>query len=186
MDLKEAEEMDKVFRSMKLEGWIEPTDIMKIFNYVADLQPGQIYLEIGVAYGKSACVACLAAQEGVTLYGIDCIDQDGRERNMVRFLSQYNKAMPDWHFIEEDSQTEAMYWDHRMVDLLFIDGDHSYEGALKDIASWTPWVNHKGIILFDDYDQITGVKQAINDTLLHSQFYHDQIVDHNMFSCIKN
>jgi hypothetical protein len=38
----------------------------------------------------------------------------------------------------------------RDIDLLFIDGDHSYEGCKTDLISWLPWVRPGGWIAFHD------------------------------------
>lgn len=52
------------------------------------------------------------------------------------------------------------------LDLLFIDGDHSYEGCSSDLAIWAPKVKTGGLILVHDADcpgSFPGVRQAIND-----------------------
>ena len=49
-------------------------------------------------------------------------------------------------------------------DFLFIDGDHSYEGCLKDINTWFPSLSPGGIIVFHDaYSSLpqNGVFDAI-------------------------
>ena len=45
-------------------------------------------------------------------------------------------------------------------DLIYIDGDHSYEGCKKDIEAWLPKV--KRFLIGDDYNK-PGVKQAVNE-----------------------
>jgi predicted O-methyltransferase YrrM len=37
------------------------------------------------------------------------------------------------------------------IDVLFIDGDHSYNGVQDDFRFFHPLVRHKGIVVFDDY-----------------------------------
>ena len=37
------------------------------------------------------------------------------------------------------------------IDLLFIDGDHSYNGVKSDFINYFPLVNSGGFIIFDDY-----------------------------------
>jgi len=48
-----------------------------------------------------------------------------------------------------------------MVDLVFIDADHSYNGCLKDIIEYTPNVNKGGILSGHDID-FPGVNKAVN------------------------
>lgn len=48
------------------------------------------------------------------------------------------------------------------VDLVFIDGDHSYEACLADIAAWAPLVKRGGVLAFHDFgSRAQGVTRAI-------------------------
>jgi hypothetical protein len=44
------------------------------------------------------------------------------------------------------------------VDILLIDGDHSYEGVKRDFDTWSPWVNKGGRVLFHDTESAIGVR----------------------------
>lgn len=50
-----------------------------------------------------------------------------------------------------DSQAVGKAWDGPQIDLLFIDGDHSYEGCLGDLVAWREHVWTGGLIVFHDY-----------------------------------
>ena len=46
--------------------------------------------------------------------------------------------------------------------MLFIDGDHSYEGCKRDIDAWFPHMKKDGVLLFHDCDESSpGVVQAV-------------------------
>lgn len=52
-----------------------------------------------------------------------------------------------------------------VIDLLFIDGDHSYNGVIKDFNNYSKMVKPGGYIVFDDYNDYTDspeVKPAVD------------------------
>lgn len=48
-------------------------------------------------------------------------------------------------------------------DMIFIDGDHTYEAVKKDYHLWKPKVRPGGILCGHDYHSYVGVKQAIDE-----------------------
>ena len=50
------------------------------------------------------------------------------------------------------------------IDLLFVDGDHSYDGASADLLLYTLHVVPGGFCLIDDYD-MKDVKRAVDDRI---------------------
>lgn len=69
-----------------------------------------------------------------------------------------------------DSSSFGEQWYGIMINLLIVDGDHSYAGVQMDMAAWLPFVAPGGYVLFHDYgenlhQQPTGVKQAVEEYL---------------------
>jgi predicted O-methyltransferase YrrM len=58
-----------------------------------------------------------------------------------------------------DSASVGMAWPAEPIDILLIDGDHSFEGALKDLECWAPKLRDHGILLFDDIDNIPEMQE---------------------------
>ena len=57
------------------------------------------------------------------------------------------------------------------VDLIFMDGDHSYEGCRSDIEHWLPYVRKGGVMAFHDFgSRASGVTQAIFETIKAQRF----------------
>ena len=48
------------------------------------------------------------------------------------------------------------------ADMIYVDGDHSYEGCRKDLENFDPVLGENGFFLCDDY-QWEGAKQAIDE-----------------------
>lgn len=78
-----------------------------------------------------------------------------------------------------DSKDAGAKWRNGKVDMVFIDGDHSYNGCMGDIMAWYPHVKVGGLILFHDYrrDVWPDVHQAINDALVEFKLSEVLIVD---------
>ena len=53
-----------------------------------------------------------------------------------------------------DSYSVGAAWPAEPIDILLIDGDHSFEGAMRDLECWAPKIRDGGILLFDDIDNI--------------------------------
>jgi spermidine synthase len=71
--------------------------------------------------------------------------------------------------IEGDSYDVGCGWLSKL-DLVVVDGDHSYNGVWRDILAWTPHVRLYGRMLFHDFphnlqQKGTGVAEAVRDRL---------------------
>lgn len=113
---------------------------------VEKLKLGQVYLEVGVDKGKSLSIAKMVAKEGVHIVGVDLRD---------------DPKVPGTDFLQEDS-TQASY--PLPINVIFIDGDHSYEGCKADIDNWYPQMVKNGVMLFHDCDSTSpGVVRAVEE-----------------------
>jgi len=57
------------------------------------------------------------------------------------------------------------------IDLIFIDGDHSYAACQADIGAWAPFVKRGGVIAFHDFgSRASGVTQAIFEEIKAGRF----------------
>jgi predicted O-methyltransferase YrrM len=57
------------------------------------------------------------------------------------------------------------------IDLIFVDGDHSYAGCKADIEAWLPFVKKGGVMAFHDFgSRASGVTQAIFETIKANRF----------------
>jgi predicted O-methyltransferase YrrM len=57
------------------------------------------------------------------------------------------------------------------IDLIFIDGDHSYAACQADIAAWAPYVKRGGVMAFHDFgSRAEGVTRAIFEEIKSGRF----------------
>ena len=63
---------------------------------------------------------------------------------------------------EDFSQNVIDKFDDNSIDIIYIDGDHSYEAVLSDLTLFYPKIKEGGLIIGDDYNE-DGVKQSIEE-----------------------
>lgn len=121
-------------------------------------QKPQVCVEIGSARGKSASYVGQALKEnGVgRLYAIDphCATQWNDDHSEASFdIIRRNLAAIGLNgqveLLRSTSEGASANW-HLPIDLLFIDGDHSYEGVKRDFDLFAPRVRQFGLVVFHD------------------------------------
>jgi hypothetical protein len=68
--------------------------------------------------------------------------------------------------LDGDSETLAAQWrdhqPHTGISLLFIDADHSFDGVVRDLSAWMPYIVDGGTIaLHDTSTPDCGVAKAV-------------------------
>lgn len=111
------------------------------------------YVEIGSYCGGSASLISSHPYK-TECYCIDLgdpIPKEIVERNVNKFKTPDN----EFRYIQGNSQSleiiDIVKNDIKDIDILFIDGDHSKNGATKDYLNYACLVNKGGYIIFDDY-----------------------------------
>jgi predicted O-methyltransferase YrrM len=117
-------------------------------------------VEIGVYEGSSAVVLCEVLDAGAELHLIDPFGHhggalpagwgatEGASRRVVeRARRRSDGPRVAWHV--DYSAAVAARWEGP-VDLVFVDGDHSEEGARADWEGWHGFVEPGGVVLFHD------------------------------------
>jgi len=135
---------------------------------VKELHPSTI-VELGVDRGFSSFM--FGAQNIGRVYGIDWFMGDsflGKKfddyipvmRNKKKIEKKF--GIRNVTIIKGKFSEVAQKW-YKKIDILHIDGSHSYEDVKEDYQTWSQFLNGKGIILFHDTDVYEGVKQFFNE-----------------------
>jgi hypothetical protein len=80
----------------------------------------------------------------------------GYDNSEASRITTYPRLNQKLHLIRGDSHSETTLnelkhtLDGRLIDLLFIDGDHAYEGVTQDYAMYAPLVSPEGMVAFHD------------------------------------
>ena len=135
-----------------------PWEMEYLFSVACQARQG--ILETGRYNGGSLFVMACAAPDDVPIYSIDIAPRD--DRFLREKLAEHcpGKSID---LIVGDSQ-KSRYSQIGAVDLLFIDGDHTYEGCMNDICNWYENLLPNGHLVFHDaYLGQHGVQAAIID-----------------------
>jgi len=128
-----------------------------LYGLARSLKP-EVCVEIGSARGKSACHVGLALRENGRgkLWAIDphrpteWNDADSADTYAAIRRNVRSVGLDGWvEIVREDSSKAAAGWS-RPIDLLFIDGDHSYDGVKADWDAFARHVRPFGFVAFHD------------------------------------
>jgi predicted O-methyltransferase YrrM len=135
-----------------------PWEMDYLFTIASRARLGVI--ETGRYNGGSLFVMACAAAAGIPLHSIDFAPQND---DLLRQLLAVHCPEATVDIITGDSQ-HTKYEQIGTVDILFIDGDHSYTGCTADIENWYGNLAVNGHLLFhDSYFGGHGVQDAIAD-----------------------
>lgn len=128
-------------------------------------------LEIGTARGGSLFLLCQVCPEDALLISADLPEGEfggGYPRWKTPLYRRFAKRRQDLRLIRGDSHApETLARVKEMLggqelDLLFIDGDHSYDGVGRDFADYSPLVRDGGIIAL--HDVVPGPQENVGGT----------------------
>lgn len=150
---------------------------------VQELGPGAaVVVEIGVYVGRLSR-RLLEAHPGIFLHMVDpwaptgkqayaasgdfMANQDARQQMavMAQAVAEVYPHQGRYTIQRMTSEQASKLYADESVDLVFIDGDHSYEGCSTDIRLWWPKVKPGGILSGHDYrtDKDYGVIRAVQE-----------------------
>jgi peptidoglycan hydrolase CwlO-like protein len=136
--------------------WVEHLPFA--FWIVEALQPS-LFVELGTHYGHSYFSFCQAIKRlglNTPSYAVDTWrgdDQAGHyDESVYQQVESYNQAnYPEFSSLLRCTFDEALSrFKDGSIDLLHIDGFHTYEAVRHDFESWLPKLSEKAVVLFHD------------------------------------
>jgi len=127
------------------------------------------YVEIGCYAGGSTCL--LLQRPNTTVVSID-LGTPIPPEVVYKNVNNLNELKNTFYYIQGNSQSiqtvDLLKNLIKEIDILFIDGDHSYQGVINDFLLYEKMVKSGGYIIFDDYNDAKyspAVKYAVDDIL---------------------
>lgn len=139
-------------------GWETPGEQNLLLRLAQEVPLKGVIVEIGAEYGMSASLFCYGAHQTIEIVSIDLFPGDLMNDHRKNLLEAgYGPLTPNRFVrseqVQGDSGKLGLTWPqtgYGEIDLLFIDGDHSYRGCKADIEAWTPHVKVGGRAAFHD------------------------------------
>lgn len=136
--------------------FMTPYEILAMRVFAWSLPENPVVVNIGAGAGTSG-LALRETRKDAQIYTID-ISNGGpyggmaNEKNAfegkdlvlpIQVLGDSKETGKRWPSVRKGQDTG--------IDMLFIDGDHSYEGCVGDILAWAKYVKPGGLIVFHDF-----------------------------------
>lgn len=169
-----AEHLQRTYRGHRVYGWCRPEQGEWYASLVGDLKGGTV-VEVGVYGGMSISYAADAAiAGGTTIHAVDPWERrfeegtddwvrlSGVHRDFAAFLDACDLR---GHVVEvpEFSVEASRSFADGSIDLLYVDGGHTYDDVRADLEAWWPKVRPGGLVLGDDYKAFEGVARAADE-----------------------
>lgn len=143
--------IEELWRSHFFRPLQKRSEILRLVKVIKDLQPATI-CEIGAAGGGTTFLLAQAAAPDATVITLDLAFTEARQRAVGSFGRESQKIIclqGDSQKLES-AQRVAECLAGQLLDVLYLDGDHSYEGIKSDFNLYSPLVRRGGLIVFHD------------------------------------
>jgi predicted O-methyltransferase YrrM len=161
-----------------VSGYLAPQDVEYLFRMATTVRANSVIVEIGSWMGLSSITMANALLSKRNLNTrIYCVDtwrgsSEHRDMNAIKqdtlfetFLGNIRGARVEQFItpVREPSAQAAHRFRPGSVDLLYVDGDHSYKGCLIDLEAWWDKVRPGGTVIGHDYYPDSDVAAAVDD-----------------------
>lgn len=138
--------------------YLFPAELPALKALALMLPPFSVIVNIGAGSGTSG-LAFLESRDDLTLITVDIQDESSpfgclyAEREVIHAAGLYHLLENHWFQFCGDSKVIGRNSKAESVNMVFVDGEHSYEGCKSDIEAWLPIVKSGGIIAVHDYQK---------------------------------
>ena len=137
-------------------GWIGH---LPFANWLVLETKPRILVELGTHYGNSYFTFCQSVSTNKTstqCFAIDCWEGDSQAGTYGQSVFETVKSFNAQHYahfsclIKKTFDQALSDFDDGSIDLLHIDGLHTYEAVKHDFETWKPKLSSRAIVLFHD------------------------------------
>lgn len=188
MDTQASSKLEvDISRALQIEGWMSEDELRWLAEQAQLTGPSSKIVEVGVFLGRSALALADNSDWESVIYCVDPYtnySDEGVEKAIEggAWDDVYEQAKSNLYFpygnlesanrvvfFREHSHRAALRFHDCAIDMLFIDGDHSYLSVFNDIAYWERTIKPGGLICGHDYNVHPGVKQAVDESFSYGR-----------------
>jgi predicted O-methyltransferase YrrM len=162
----------------EVDGWLGPAEGRLLHRLAAEADPAGRIVEIGSWQGRSTIWLAAGAASG---RGARVVAIDPHEGTSLRTAGESTEAALRANLeragvadrvdvVVATSEDTAAGWS-QPVSLLWIDGDHSYAAALRDLELWEPHLLPDARVALHDTFVFPAVERVVRERLVRSGRY---------------
>lgn len=151
-------ESDKLNDKLAVSPWNGHRNF--VYDYLKYIKPNKI-VELGTHYGCSFFAMCQSMKDNnlvdTTLIAVDTWQGDEQAGFYGNEVWDIVNETRDKYFSKQNTQLKRMLFceaakeiEDNSIDLIHIDGLHTYEAVSEDFKTWLPKLKDNGVILFHD------------------------------------
>lgn len=164
-----------VEHALKIPTYTSSTELRTLYNLARTRHHGAFALEIGSYLGASACYlgAGLARIDGL-LFCVDTWSNETMPEGVRDTFAEFNLNTAGissrLRIVRKKSECLEAADILTPLELVFIDGDHSYSATKEDFQRIAPWLSLNGIVAFHDCCTHEGVSQTLGEALASGEW----------------
>jgi predicted O-methyltransferase YrrM len=156
-----------------VDGWLSEEEATTLYELARGLSGRGSIVEIGSYKGRSTICLALGSRAGagVPVFAIDPhrgVAYDDFLRNL-RGAGVEDRVT----HIRAPSQEAHRHFPEQPVELLFIDGNHTYAGVKRDVLDWLPRLVEGGVLAMHDTTNFAGSRAVADEYVFRSRGFRD-------------